>query len=65
MVKGTGTTNQLINKCRLLLSPAYGILPSEDLARWMVEDKLKARLNPQLHKYILALTERKYKPIQK
>lgn len=42
----------LINNCRLLLSPAYGILPPEDLARWMVEDKLKARLNLQLHKYI-------------
>ena len=42
----------LINKCHLLLSPAYGILPPEDLARWMIEDRLKARLNLQLHKYI-------------
>lgn len=42
----------LINKCHLLLSPAYGILPSEDLARWMIEDRLQARLNLQLHKYI-------------
>jgi len=42
----------LINKCRLLLSPAYGSLPPEDLARWMIEDRLKARLNLQLHKYI-------------
>ncbi len=42
----------LINKCRLLLSPAYGILPPEDLVRWMLEDRLKARLNLQLHKYI-------------
>jgi len=42
----------LINKCHLLLSPAYGILPSEDLARWIIKDRLKARLNLQLHKYI-------------
>ena len=42
----------LINKCHLLLSPAYGILPPEDLSRWMIEDRLKARLNLQLHKYI-------------
>lgn len=42
----------LINKCHLLLSPAYGILPPEDLARWMIKDRVKARLNLQLHKYI-------------
>ncbi|MEW6162387.1 MAG: radical SAM protein [Nitrospirota bacterium] len=45
----------LINKCHLLLSPAYGILPPEDLARWMLEDRLEARLNLQLHKYIFSL----------
>ncbi|MDI6890659.1 MAG: radical SAM protein [Thermodesulfovibrionales bacterium] len=44
----------LINKCHLLLSPAYGILPPEDLARWMLEDRLEARLNLQLHKYIFS-----------
>jgi 7-carboxy-7-deazaguanine synthase len=42
----------LINKCHLLLSPAYGILLPEDLARWMIEDRVKTRLNLQLHKYI-------------
>lgn len=42
----------LMNKCHLLLSPAYGILPPEDLARWIIEDRLQARLNLQLHKYI-------------
>jgi 7-carboxy-7-deazaguanine synthase len=44
----------LINKCHLLLSPAYGILPPEDLVRWMIEDRVKARLNLQLHKYIFS-----------
>lgn len=43
---------KLIDKCRLLLSPAYGVLAPEYLAGWMLEDKLKARLNLQIHKYI-------------
>ncbi len=42
----------LINRCHLLLSPASGILPPKDLANWMLEDRLQARLNLQLHKYI-------------
>jgi len=42
----------LLNKCRVLLSPAYGLLYPEDLARWMIEDRLQARLNLQLQKYI-------------
>ena len=41
----------LINRCRLLMSAAFGILSPENLARWMIEDRLNARLNPQLHKY--------------
>jgi 7-carboxy-7-deazaguanine synthase len=47
----------LIDKCHLLLSPAYGILPSEKLAGWMIEDRLYARLNLQLHKYIFGADE--------
>jgi 7-carboxy-7-deazaguanine synthase len=42
----------LIKKCHLLISPASGILSPEDLARWILEDRLEARLNLQLHKYI-------------
>jgi 7-carboxy-7-deazaguanine synthase len=42
----------LPDKCRILLSPAYGLLYPEDLARWMIEDRLQARLNLQLQKYI-------------
>lgn len=38
--------------CKVLLSPAYGILPPADLSRWILEDKLPARLNLQIHKYI-------------
>ena len=49
----------LTNKCHLLFSPAYGILATESLARWMIEDKLQARLNLQLHKYIFGPEKRK------
>jgi len=45
-------THDLIKKCYLLLSPAYGFLDPKDLAEWMIEDRLQARLNLQLHKYI-------------
>jgi 7-carboxy-7-deazaguanine synthase len=42
----------LTNKCHILISPAYGILKPDNLAVWMMEDKLQARFNLQLHKYI-------------
>jgi len=42
----------LLNKCQILLSPAYGRLQPEALAEWMIEDRLEARLNLQIHKYI-------------
>jgi len=42
----------IIDKCNVLVSPAFGILLPEDLAQWMIEDRLKARLNLQLHKCI-------------
>lgn len=42
----------LIDKSQILFSPAYGILSPEDLVNWMLEDRLNARLNLQLHKYI-------------
>jgi len=42
----------LAKKCNILISPAYGILKPDNLAVWMIEDKLQARFNLQLHKYI-------------
>ena len=42
---------KLAKRCRLLMSAAFGILSPENLARWMIGDRLNARLNPQLHKY--------------
>ncbi len=36
----------------VLLSPAHGILEPAQLAAWMLEDRLPARLHLQIHKYI-------------
>ncbi|GER94358.1 radical SAM protein [Dissulfurispira thermophila] len=48
----------LLNKCRILMSPAYGALLPYDLSKWIVEDRLPVRLNLQLHKYIYGADER-------
>jgi 7-carboxy-7-deazaguanine synthase len=45
-------TNGLLDSCKILLSPAYGILSPESLSRWILYDKLPVRLNLQIHKYI-------------
>ena len=37
---------------RILLSTVYGELPPRNLVEWMLEDRLKARFQLQLHKYI-------------
>jgi 7-carboxy-7-deazaguanine synthase len=39
-------------RCRVLLSPAFGKLEPSELSRWMIEDRIPARLNLQMHKYI-------------
>jgi 7-carboxy-7-deazaguanine synthase len=43
---------RLLNRSSILLSPAYGILAPKDLAKWMLQDRIKARLNLQIHKYM-------------
>lgn len=37
---------------QILVSPVFGELPPRDLARWILEDNLRARLQLQIHKYI-------------
>jgi len=39
-------------KCHVLLSPAFGNISPEQLAGWILEDRLDVRLNLQLHNYI-------------
>lgn len=36
----------------VLFSPVHGRLNPQDLVKWMLEDRLPARLNLQIHKYI-------------
>jgi 7-carboxy-7-deazaguanine synthase len=42
----------LEERCKVLLSPAFGLLTPEALTRWMLRDGLRARLNLQIHKYV-------------
>lgn len=37
---------------RVSFSPVFGVLPLEELASWLLEDRLEVRLQPQLHKCI-------------
>jgi 7-carboxy-7-deazaguanine synthase len=36
----------------VLLSPVHGVLDPQRLVAWMLRDRLPARLNLQLHKYV-------------
>ncbi len=44
--------HELEAKVPVLLAPSWGQVDPKDLVRWMLEAKLKARLNLQIHKYI-------------
>ncbi len=43
---------QLEERCRILFSPAFGVLHSQDLAEWILADHLAVRMQLQIHKYI-------------
>jgi len=43
---------RLEGRVHVLLSPAWGQVDPKDLARWMLEDGLDARLSLQVHKVI-------------
>ena len=42
----------LSRRCEVLLSVAHGLLAPADVVRWMLEDRLDARFQLQLHKMI-------------
>jgi 7-carboxy-7-deazaguanine synthase len=44
--------HDLSNRTEVLLSPVHGRLDPKDLVAWMLRDRLPARLNLQLHKYV-------------
>ena len=50
--KGVIAERGLEDRCGLLLSPVHGVLPPRLLSEWMLADRMKARLQVQLHKYI-------------
>lgn len=43
---------QLSGRVRVSLSPVWGTLTPAELARWMIEDRMDARLQVQLHRVI-------------
>jgi 7-carboxy-7-deazaguanine synthase len=51
--------HRLKGRCKILFSPALGMVVPADLSRWIVEDRLDVRLNIQIHKYIFDPGERK------
>ncbi|MRX27326.1 7-carboxy-7-deazaguanine synthase QueE [Kangiella sp. HZ709] len=42
----------IANKCEVLFSPSYGQVEYQELAEWILRDKLKVRMQVQLHKII-------------
>ena len=44
--------HRLDQRCHVLFSPSYGQLEPRDLAQWMIEDRVPARLQIQLHKLL-------------
>jgi 7-carboxy-7-deazaguanine synthase len=48
----------LADRCPVLFSPVHGALDPGDLARWVLEDGLPARVQVQLHKYLWPGVER-------
>ena len=44
--------HDLENRVRILFSPVWGDLEPEDLAQWILQDKLNVRYQLQLHKFI-------------
>jgi 7-carboxy-7-deazaguanine synthase len=46
------TEHRLAERCTVLLSPSWGELEPRELAQWMLDDCLSARLQIQLHKVL-------------
>lgn len=45
-------THGLLDRCEVLYSPVHGVLDPAQLAEWMLQDRLPARLQVQLHKLL-------------
>jgi len=42
----------LSERCEVLLSPVHGVIDPRDLAQWMLDDRVAARFQIQLHKVL-------------
>jgi 7-carboxy-7-deazaguanine synthase len=42
----------LLSKLEVLLSTAFGVLKPKDVVKWLLDDRLNARFQLQIHKYI-------------
>lgn len=49
----------LEDRVKILMSAAFGLIDSSEIVAWMLEDKLRARFQLQLHKYIWPPDERR------
>ena len=56
---GTIRRHGLEDCVKLLISTAFGMIEAAQVVGWMLEDKLRARFQLQLHKYIWPPEERK------
>ncbi len=44
--------HRLLDRCSVLIAPSFGQVDPKNLVAWMLRDKLQARLNLQIHKYV-------------
>lgn len=42
----------LAKRCTMLMSPVFGRISNQELAEWILDDRLNIRLQLQIHKYI-------------
>lgn len=54
----TTREHRLEDRVKLLISTAFGMIEPQQVVAWMLEDKLRARFQLQLHKYIWRPEER-------
>jgi 7-carboxy-7-deazaguanine synthase len=50
--KGIIAKYPLLSEIEVLISTAFGMLEPRDVVKWMLDDRLKARFQLQIHKYI-------------
>lgn len=57
--RGVIHEHRLEDRVGILISTAFGLIEPEEVVAWMLEDRLRARFQLQLHKYIWPADERR------